>query len=169
MTDALMENINIQKIFLSDKNTALFECPKCHKSKEADVSKYKNLETSIKLKVKCRCGNVYDVILERRRQFRKGTHLPCKFHYTSLSGEEQNGVMTVLDISKGGFKLKMLIEPKFKKGDIIEVEFNLDNSSKTLIQKQVFVRNIKSTIVNVELCSFDPNDSGDKAIAFYLF
>jgi hypothetical protein len=169
MTEAPMENTNTQKIYLSDKKTAFFECPKCHKSKESDVSKYLNLETSIKLKVKCRCGNVYEVILERRKQFRKGTHLPGKFHYTSLFGEEQNGVMTVLDISKGGFKFKMLIEPKFKKDEIIEVEFNLDNPAKTFIQKQVFVRNIKGAIVNVELCSFDPNDSGDKAMAFYLF
>jgi hypothetical protein len=164
-----MENTDAQKIYLSDKNTALFKCPKCHVSKKSDVSKYKNLETSIKLKVKCPCGNVYEVILERRKQFRKGTHIPGKFHYTSLFGEEQNGIMTVLDISKGGFKFKMLLDPKFKKGEIIEVEFNLDNSGNTIIQKQVFVRNIKGTIVNVELCSFDPNDSGDKAIAFYLF
>lgn len=164
-----MENTNTQKIYLSDKNTAFFECPKCHISKESDVSKYKNLETSIKLKVKCRCGNVYEVILERRKQFRKTTRLSGKFRYSSPSGEEQNGTMTVLDISKGGFKLKILIEPKFKKDDIIEVEFNLDNSSKTLIKKHVLVRNIKDTIVNVEFCSFDPNDSGDKAIGFYLF
>ncbi len=164
-----MEKTNIQKIYLSDKNTAFFECPKCHVSKESDVSKYKNLETSIKLKVKCRCGNAYEVVLERRKQFRKETHLSGKFHYASLFGGEQNGVITVLDISKGGFKLKILVEPKFKKDEIIEVVFNLDNPGNTLIQKQVFVRNIKGQIVNVEFCSFDPNDSGDKAIAFYLF
>jgi len=69
---------------------------------------------------------------------------------------------------KGGLKFKMPLELKFKKDEIIEVEFNLDNSGKTHINKQAFVRNIKGTIVNVEFCSFDPNDSGDKAIAFYL-
>jgi hypothetical protein len=42
-----MENKSIQKIYLSDKNTALFECPKCHVSKESDVSKFKKLEVSI--------------------------------------------------------------------------------------------------------------------------
>jgi hypothetical protein len=163
-----MENKSIQKIYLSDKNTALFECPKCHVSKESDVSKYKNLETSIKLKVKCKCGNVYEVTLERRKQFRKGTQLHGKFTYHPLSGENQNGTMTVVDISKGGLKFKTPLEPRFKKDEIIEIEFNLDNSGKTLINKQVFVRNIKGTIVNVQFCSFDPNDSGDKAIEFYL-
>ncbi|NLA76199.1 MAG: PilZ domain-containing protein [Deltaproteobacteria bacterium] len=164
-----MDNTTIQKIYLSDQNTALFECPKCHISKDSDVSKYKDLEISIKLKVKCRCGNVYEVILERRKQFRKETHLPGKFSYASLTGEEQNGIMTILDLSKGGLRFKMLSEPRFQKNEIIEVEFNLDNSSRTFIQKQVFVRNIKGVIVNVKFCSFDPNDSGDKAIAFYLF
>ncbi len=164
-----MENEVIQKIFLSDKNTALFECPKCRVSKEADVSKYKKLEVSIRLKVKCRCGNTYEVILERRKYFRKDTRLPGKFSYSSLFGEDQNGILTVLDISKGGLKFKMLTEPQFKKDEIIEVEFHLDNTSRTLIKKQVFVRNVKGTIVNVEYCSFDPSDSVDKAIAFYIF
>jgi hypothetical protein len=163
-----MENKSTQKIYLSDKNSAFFTCPKCHVSRESDVSKYKNLETSIKLKVKCRCGNIYEVILERRKQFRKGTNLHGKFSYHPISGEDQHGIMTVMDISKGGLKFKMSLEPKFKKGDIIEVAFNLDNSNRTFIQKQAYVKNIKSTIVNVEFCSFDPNDSGDKAIAFYL-
>jgi hypothetical protein len=163
-----MENEPVQKIFLSDKNTAFFECPKCHVSKEADVSKYKKLEVSIKLKIKCKCGYVYEVLLERRKYFRKDTLLPGKFTYSSLFGEDQAGILTVMDISKGGLKFKMLTEPIFQKGDIIEVEFNLDNLNKTLIKKQVFVRNIKDNFVNVEFCSFDMNNPEDKAISQYV-
>jgi hypothetical protein len=163
-----MENENLQKIFLSDKNTAFFECPKCHVSKEADVSKYKKLEVSIKLKIKCGCGNTYEVLLERRKYFRKDTMLPGKFTYRPLLGEDQAGILTILDISKGGLKFKMLTEPHFEKGEIIEVEFTLDNLNKTLIKKQVFVRNIKDNFVNVEYCSFDLNIPEDKAINLYV-
>ncbi|MBN2419609.1 MAG: PilZ domain-containing protein [Deltaproteobacteria bacterium] len=158
-----------QKIYLSESNTATFECPKCHASKNADVSKYKKMASAVTLKVKCPCGNVYSVTLERRKYYRKETKFPGKFAFNSLFGEDQKGPMTVLDISKGGLKFKVLSTPVFKNGDIIEVEFNLDNKNRTLIRKQVFVRNIKDNFVNAEFCSFDANDSGDKALGFYLY
>jgi len=132
-----------QKIFLTDQDTATFQCPKCKTSKEANVSKYKNMSTSVTLKVKCACGTSYSVTLERRRHYRKVTKFSGKFTFTSLFGEDQKGTMTVLDISKGGVKFKMLSTPVFKKDDILEVEFNLDNKNRTLIKKQVYVRNIK--------------------------
>ncbi len=164
-----MESEKIQKIYLSDKDTAQFECPKCHKTKEVNVSKYKKLETSIKLNVKCPCGYAYTVSLERRKFFRKETSFPGKFSFCPLAGSDQAGSMTVLDISKGGLRFKMNSTPIFEKGDILEVEFSLDNSSRTPIKKQVFIRNIRNNTVNVEFCSFDTNDSADKALGFYLY
>lgn len=158
-----------QKIFLSDQDTATFQCPECKASKEANILKYKRMATSVTLKVKCSCGNSYSVTLERRRHYRKETKFPGKFTFTSLFGDDQKGTITVLDISKGGLKFKMISSPIFKKDDIIEVEFNLDNKNRTLIKKQVYVRNIKDNFVNAEFCSFDTNDSGDKAIGFYLY
>ena len=158
-----------QKIFLSDQDTASFICPKCHATKEANVSKYKKMATSVTLKVKCPCGNVYAVTLERRKHYRKETKFPGKFTFTPLAGNDQKGPMTVLDISKGGLKFKMLSTPIFQNGDIIEVEFNLDNKNKTHIKKQVYVRNIMDNFVNVQFCSFDANESGDKALGFYLY
>ena len=158
-----------QKIFLSDQDTASFICPKCHATKEANVVKYKKMATSVTLKVKCPCGNSFSVTLERRKHYRKETKFSGKFIFSSLFGDDQKGPMTVLDISKGGLKFKTLSKPIFQKDDIIEVEFNLDNKNRTLIQKQVVVRNIKDNFVNAEFCSFDPNDSGDKALGFYLY
>jgi hypothetical protein len=158
-----------QKIYLSDQDTAFFQCPKCHVSKEANVSKYKTMATSVTLKVKCPCGNSYSVTLERRKFYRKATRFPGKFIFAPLAGDDQKGAMTVLDISKGGLKFKVTATPVFQKGDIIEVEFNLDNKNRTLIRKQVYVINIKDNFVNAEFCVFDTTDSGDKALGFYLY
>lgn len=158
-----------QKIYLSDQDTASFQCPKCNASKDANVSKYKKMSTSVTLKVKCPCGNEYSVTLERRKHYRKETRLPGKFTFSDLFGDDQKGPMTVMDISKGGLKLKTISAPIFQKDDIIEVEFNLENNNRTLIKKQVFVRNIKDNFVNVEFCAFDTNDSGDKALGFFLY
>ena len=164
-----MNTETLQKIFIAEQDTALFQCPKCKVSKEANVSKFKKMETSVTLKVKCPCGNTYPVTLERRKYYRKETKFPGKFSFSPLSGADQSGRMTVMDISKGGLKLKVATLPRFKKEDILEEEFKLDNKNNTLINKQVTVRNIKGDIINVEFCSFDTNDSGDKAIGFYLY
>ncbi len=164
-----MNTETTQKIFLSGKNTASFICPKCHITKEADVTKYKNIATSVTLNVKCSCGNEYSVTLERRKHYRRETNIQGKFGFFSLVGEDQRGAMTVVDISKGGLKFKMATHPIFNKGDILEVEFILDNKEKTPIKKQVFVRNVRESFVNVEFCSFNADDTGDKAIGYYLY
>ena len=165
-----MDSDTIQRVFLSDdSNIAFFQCPNCNVTKEADVTKYKKITTAVTLKVKCTCGHKYSVMLERRKFFRKDTNLLGKFWFSPLEGPSQRGMMTVLDISKGGFKLKIATRALFKPGDILELEFNLDNKTQTLIKKQVFVRNVKGNIVNVEFCSFDSDEGGDRAIAFYLF
>ena len=158
-----------QKIFLTDQETASFKCPKCNASKEANVSQYKKISTSVTLNVKCPCGNEYSVTLERRKFYRKETKISGKFTFSSLFDDDQKGMMTVLDISKGGLKLKMASTPIFQKGDILEVEFNLDNKNSTPIRKQVYVRNVKDNFVNVEFCAFDTTDSADKALGFYLY
>ena len=158
-----------QKIFIAEQDIVSVQCPKCKMSKEANVSKFKKMETSVTLKVKCPCGNTFPVTLERRKYYRKETKFTGKFTFAPLSGADQTGLVTVMDISKGGLKLKITSAPRFKKDDILEVKFKLDNKNQTEIKKQVYVRNIKGDIVNVEFCSFDTNDSGDKAIGFYLY
>ncbi|MGD9159577.1 MAG: PilZ domain-containing protein [Desulfobacteraceae bacterium] len=158
-----------QKIFLSGEDTASFKCPKCNVSKEADVSKYKNIAAPVTLKIKCPCGNEYSVILERRKYYRKKIKITGKFTFSPLIGDDQKGPMTVVDISKGGLKFQIASAALFQKGDILEVEFNLDNKSRTLIRKQVYVRNVKDNFVNVEFCAFDTNDTEDKAIGVYLY
>jgi len=158
-----------QKILLSGKDTASFKCPKCNVSKQADVSKYKNIATSVTLKIKCPCGNEYSVTLERRKHYRKNTKIFGKFTFSPLIGEDQKGSMTVMDISRGGLKFQMDSTALFQKGDILEVEFNLDDKNKTLIKKQVYVRNVKNNLINVEFCAIDSNSTEDKAIGVYLY
>lgn len=158
-----------QKIFIADQDIATFQCPKCKMAKEANVSKFKKMATAVTLNVKCPCGNTFPVTLERRKYYRKQAKFSGKFHFAPLAGADQTGHMTVLDISKGGLKIKIGSPPRFKKDDILEVQFHLDNKNQTEIRKQVYVKNIMGDIVNVEFCAFDTNDSGDKAIGFYLY
>ncbi len=158
-----------QKIFISDNNTATLVCPECNASKDTDVTKYKKLERAVRLKIKCTCGNSYSVMLERRRYYRKATQLQGNYVYSLSSGQQQKGSMTVMDISRGGVKLKFAVLPKIKVGDTFNVEFRLDDKQQSLIRKQVIARNIIDPFIGVEFSSADSSDPSDKALGFYLF
>ncbi len=158
-----------EKIYVSDNSIATLTCPECHASTDADISRYKDLDKLVKLKIACSCGKPYSVLLERRRTFRKDVDLPGKYLYRPQGGMSQKGVMTVVDISRVGMKMKFRQLPKIQAGAEIEVEFALDDKQCSVIRKQVVVRGIKGLFIHGEFCSPDGSDSGDKALGFYLF
>jgi hypothetical protein len=158
-----------QKIYVTDNNTAIFVCPECNMSKAADVSRYKYINKSVRLKIKCRCGNSYSVVLERRRQYRKQVSIPGKYAFYPPHGKFQNGAVTVVDISRGGLGLKFRTMPAFEVGSTFVVEFYLDDRRKTFIKKEVVIRRMTEQFVGTEFCSVDPSDPSDKALGFYLF
>ena len=74
--------------------------------------------------------------------------------------------MTVRDISTFGIKLRITNTDRIKVGDVLQLEFRLDDSHRSLLQKKVIVRNIEDMNVGVE---FAMSESTDKALGFYLF
>ncbi len=158
-----------QKVFITDDKMATFICPECSETKAADVSKYKQINKEVRLKIKCACGFSYSVLLERRQQFRKTTAFPGKYTSLPSSGSIQQGDLTVKDISRTGLKLELKMMPGFIVGDRLSVEFRLDDKQKTMIKKEVVVKKISNRFVGSEFCSLDPSNPSDKALGFYLF
>ncbi len=158
-----------QKIFVADSNVATFVCPECNASKTTDVTKFKSLPKAVRLKIKCTCGNSYSVILERRKYYRKETGFPGIYVYRPAGGQPLKGNMTVVDISRGGLKMKLPTQPKIKVGSVFEVEFHLDDKQRSLIRKELIVRNVVDQFICAEFSSIDPSDPSDKALGFYLF
>jgi len=154
-----------EKVFVTSKNVVTFTCPKCFKSKAADVSKYIGHTTEVKIKAKCSCGNTFRVILDRRKFYRKLVSLPGIY---ICEKEEIRGPMTVIDISIGGLKFKVNVKPIFSINDKLLVEFNLDNKSRAPIRDWVIVRKIADLQVGAEFISDDPDRSAEKTIRFYL-
>jgi len=74
--------------------------------------------------------------------------------------------MTVKDLSTGGLKLQMNEKHGCTAGDVIRVEFNLDDRQRSFIKKKVIVRNIYKQTAGME---FAPTEVADKALGFYLF
>ena len=158
-----------QKVFVTGTNMVVFECPECSKSKVADVSKYKDLRQVVRLKVKCPCGHSYKVILERRKYYRKDVNFSGSYTHVLPDYREDKGGMTVKDLSNSGVKIKLNVKKDFKIGDILSVEFSLNDKQRSLIKKDAVIKKISNSYLGLEFNSIDSSDPSDKAIGFYMF
>ena len=145
---------------------ATFCCPNCQKTKTVNVAQYANLDRVIKVKVKCPCGYAYTSILEKRKKYRKETNLHGTYKRIVNGKEAGGGLVKGLDLSISGMKLKISGNHGFRIGDILLVEFHLDDPQRSLIKKKVIIRNIMNDEIGTELA---PTEPADKALGFYLF
>jgi hypothetical protein len=153
-------------VYVTSENKARFECPRCHRSKTVDAGRFKSPTRTVRVKVRCPCGHNYNAILEKRRGYRKEVSLPGSYVHLVDGHEVGRGAMTVRDISTGGMKLRMTNAGKLKTGDVLRLEFRLDDAHRSLLQKKVIVRNIEDMYVGVQ---YAMTESTDKALGFYLF
>ncbi len=154
-----------QKVFITSHNTAAFVCPQCGNVTTTNVAKYAAIQQRVTVNCKCSCGHHFTVSLEKRRQYRKGTDLPGMYFYRMQNGDQDKGIMRVVDISSTGLKLKLNVERKFKIGAMLRVEFHLDDKRRTFIEKRVVVRNVQKNLVGT---SFAPTEGDDPNLGFYL-
>jgi hypothetical protein len=153
----------MQPVFVNSENKAIFTCPKCTKAKTVDISKLDIEKKKLNIRVKCTCGHIYPVVLERRKFYRKKTSLPGVFISEQNMKEFS---MTVTNISRFGLEFNSSESEKLKVGDRIGVEFRLDDKSRSLIRKKIIIRKIEGKTVGAE---FSFPDEYDKTLGFYLF
>ncbi len=153
------------RAFLENDRTAVIKCPKCSLIKSVDVSQYSNLDRFIRFTARCSCGHTFKVVLERRKFFRKKVKLPGK---CVLKGGSREVSIIVKDLSRQGLGFEVMGRLPFKVGDLLMVEFSLDNGSRTLIRKEVKVQLISGETVGAEFHSVDPQNVYDKELGFYL-
>jgi hypothetical protein len=162
----MREYFMFEKVYITSKQMATFVCPKCQNSKTVNVSQYVGIDKIVKVNVKCPCGNAYTSILEKRKKYRKETNLHGSYVRIVDGKEAEGGLMTVRDLSTTGMKLNINGDHGCSTGDVIRVEFHLDDTHRSLIRKKVIIRNVHGKLIGAELA---PTESVDKALGFYLF
>ncbi len=155
----------LQKVYMDKNEVATFKCPVCEKTKKVNVTQYKNINTAVTVKCKCPCGNLYKVLLERRKHFRKNLNLMGNY---STADESDKGRMIVTDLSRAGLKIKLNVERNFNIGDILIIVFTLDDPSNSQIKREVVVRSVTGPNVGVEFCSQDHYDALGPYLLFRL-
>lgn len=156
----------IKTVYISQTNHATFTCPQCEVTKTVDVSRYAKMEQTVRVKSKCgSCGNTWTSVLEKRKVYRKRVSLPGDFTHIVDNNPVTRGSMEVTDISAGGLKIKLLELIDLSLNDKLHVEFHLDDPRKTLISKDVHVKNIDGNYIGV---AYSRSEGDDPALGFYL-
>lgn len=155
----------VEKVYITNKNMATFICPQCEKTLTVDVSRYAQMEQTVKVRSKCSCGNKWTSVLEKRKQYRKGANLRGIYKYIVDGKEVDRGNMTIVDISAGGVKLKLDVDRNLQTGHLLKLEFKLDDTKQTPMQKTVVIRNANSPYYGA---AFRDADLYDPVMGFYL-
>ena len=150
----------MKKVYVDDANQATIICPKCELKKNIDVTDFK--DTHKKLKAKCRCGEVFPLILEFRKHVRKKVRLHGEY---LIQGKNEKGKINIEDISLGGIRFASLEPHYISRNDTVELKFTLDNPMRTEIHTPVKIRWIIDHNVGGQF--FDPK-SLEKDLGRYL-
>ena len=158
----------VEQAFIAQDNTTKLICPQCGASKTENVSAYLNANKAVELTHKCRCGFLHTVLLERRQRLRKTVKLSGEYEGPLATDRLTTGPMIVKDISRAGLNFQINAEekPDVVVGDRLLLTFHLDDNQKTLIRKEVSVRNIRGSHVGAEFRSVDLYD---RALGRYMF
>ncbi|MGD8702172.1 MAG: PilZ domain-containing protein [Desulfosarcina sp.] len=154
-TPMLDTNGDTDRVFLNEKNEATFLCNDCGTGVTRGLSKVIHAQTAIRVKCKCKCGSVFRVLVERRRDFRKSVSLLGMCYYPNDSNLTKKRLIKVLDISRTGLQFSINDMPGFIVGDKILAGFRLDDINYTEINVKGAVKRIRSKNVGIEITAID--------------
>ena len=135
---------------VNGSNHATFLCPYCESPFHLPVSKYKDITRE--LTIRCRCKREFKLLLNFRRFSRKNVIIVGEV--VNLSKDSGTWtVMTVMNLSMGGVRFRLLEPINMETGDRIRVRFTLDSHQQILLDKEVIVRNCRNNEFGCEFMS----------------
>jgi len=144
------------KVFVSFEYIGTFECPKCKKSWNKNLSNLKDRLENNRVKCNCPCGHSFPATLDRRRYPRKLANLTGAFVHDK---SKRRGLINVKNISKSGLGFILSSEQFMHIGDRLGLKFNLDDPEGSFLYKEVIVKKIDDMYVGVEFCEFRHRDA----------
>jgi hypothetical protein len=129
----------MEKVFVDENNRSTIICHKCGLNKNMDVAKFK--DTHRRIKAKCKCGEIFQFILEFRQSCRKNLRLAGEYF---VRGKKERGDILIDEISASGIRFASLKPHNISKDDLVELKFTLNNSWRTEVQELVKIIRIKN-------------------------
>ncbi|MCF6290689.1 MAG: PilZ domain-containing protein [Desulfobacterales bacterium] len=176
--------MDAQKVFVKPDNSVDIQCPRCFRSKTVRIGQL--IPNKHLLKIRCVCNTVFTVALEFRKQYRKETRLNGCYrnltepdeirekaaaqpevlvHYGGGNERRTPANCTIANLSRGGVGIIVKVPHNIRAGHELYVEFALDNSVGSIIEKNVLVRVVNHDYVG---CQFTDPDQFDATLGFHL-
>lgn len=150
------------KAFVQDDDCITIKCPDCGKSAHIKVESFRNKCQTIK--VRCTCKAVFKIEVDYRRFYRKPTEIAGIYKSIQPPGRD-GGEVLIINLSQEGIGFKAFSGHGIRKGDTLQVSFELDDNKRSYLQKQVRVQSINGDVIG---CLFSDPDLFEKALGFYL-
>ena len=157
----------LSTVLLKDGKTANIACKHCNRQKLLDISEIRSLGT--RLRATCACGNEMYIKVELRREHRKMINLDGVFirgrgDRIALKSDDW-GRIRIFNLSRHGIGFKLFAKQDVRIDDRFRVKFTLDNTARSIIQKEVVVRTVIEETIG---CRFVGQDPCDVTIGFYM-
>ncbi len=150
------------KIHVRENNSATLVCPYCRTVKHFDAERYRNQRHIFS--VRCRCNQVFSILLDFRRHYRKQTSLHGTYQILSEGGVG-GGIIHIHNLSRSGLGFTISGLHAMQQGQVVEVDFQLSDKNKTVLKKQAIVRSVRQNSIG---CEFISSSDIDKALGFFL-
>ena len=150
----------VKVVFNGRETSYTVRCQNCHRKKTLRHSQLRHLSNTVK--VKCKCGVVFDLVFERRRFYRKRVQLEAQL-LDSTSSEKLDDI-TITTLSVGGVGFVSHLDT-IKEGNTYRVMFYLDDASKALVSEDIVIRNASNEVFGAE---FVRQDTYSYELDFYL-
>jgi len=150
------------KVHVRENNTATLMCPACGAIKHIAAEKFRYGCHTIN--VRCRCQQLFTVLLDFRRHYRKQTSLPGTYEIISEDGIG-GGIIHINNISRGGVGFTVSGLHRIEKEQELLVEFQLNDKRKTTLKKRVLVKSVRQNAIG---CQFKDNAEMERALGFFL-
>ncbi len=149
------------RILVDDgSETCSIACPNCHRERSIPTEEvYKH---GHRLRVKCRCQQLFELVTNRRRFERHTVNLSGDLMECASHKKVTDVTITSLSVEGLGF-LASSIESQV--GDTFTVAFSLDDETETTIVDEIVVSNIMNGVVGAK---FLARNGYNPDIDFYL-
>jgi hypothetical protein len=120
-------------------------CSKCGNKRQVIVAKLSNF--GVVYKIKCQCTHDFSIAFDRRQHRRKKTKLPGTYTLHNKFGDY---IINIIDLSRGGLAFTRTDKNELAIGDMIHVQFILDNLVRDSIECMAIVRHVCDNRICVE-------------------
>lgn len=151
-------------VVLNDQKEGIFLCPACGNGVIKDLSKFVDSQAAIRVKCKCKCGQAFRTLVERRRNARKSVDLVGMCHFIDSDDQAKKQLIKIHDVSFSGLQFSVNNSPGFRVGGTINVDFRLDDRMRSEIKAEGIVVRTQSRKIGLQ---FESNRR-PKALSWFL-